>query len=105
VIDPTTEMRRWVGKLAFLFSGVYLIVLFAGVVASATGNGLPLLASPPLLVPGAAFAAAVVDGFRLHRIGDATVMTALWRRCLLYLVIGVVLFATAAVMVERITRA
>jgi hypothetical protein len=105
VIDPTTEMRRWVGKLAFLFSGVYVILLFAGVAAAATGNGLPVLAWPPLLVPGAAFAAAVVDGFRLHRTADATVMATLWRRCLLYLVIGVALFAVSAVMVERFARA
>ena len=105
MIDPTTEMRRWVGKLAFLFSGVYVIVLFAGVAAAATGNGLPVLAWPPLLVPGAAFAAAVVDGFRLHRTADATVMATLWRRCLLYLVIGVALFAVSAVMVERFARA
>jgi hypothetical protein len=32
-------------------------------------------------------------------------MATLWRRCLLYLVIGVALFAVSAVMVERFARA
>lgn len=59
MIDPAAELRRWVGKLAFLLSGVYTALLFAGAAAAAAGNGLPVLAWPPLLVPGAAFAAAL----------------------------------------------
>jgi hypothetical protein len=30
VVNPTVEIRRLVGKFAFFFAGVYLLVLFGG---------------------------------------------------------------------------
>jgi hypothetical protein len=103
VVNPTVEMSRLVGKFAFFFAGVYLLVLFGVLVSAATGEPLPLLAWPLLLLPAAAFVPAVLDGFRLHRTADPAVMKALWRRCLLFMVIAVVLLAATAVMVERMT--
>jgi hypothetical protein len=101
VIDPATEMRRLVGKFAFLFSGVYLLVLFGVAVSHRTF----VFAWVLLLLPAAAFLVAVIDGFRLHRTDDVAAMKSLWRRCLLYLVIGVVLLIAAVLMVERMTPA
>jgi hypothetical protein len=103
VVDPALEMRRVVGKLAFLFAGVYLIVLFGAVFSAAIGKRLPLVAWPLMLIPAAAFVPAVVDGFRLHLTEDPTAMKALWPRCLLYSGIGMVLFIATAFAVERIT--
>jgi hypothetical protein len=103
MIEPAMEMRRLVGKFAFFFAGVYLLVLFGAGVSTATGAHLPLLTWPLLLLPAAAFAHAVVDGVRLHRTADAAAVAHSWRRCLLYLVIGVVLVVTAPVMIERMT--
>jgi len=103
VINPTLEMRRLVGKFAFFFAGVYLLVLFGAGVSTATGEPLPLLAWPLLLLPAAAFVPAVMDGFRLHRTTDSAAMKALWRRCLLFIVIAMVLLVATALMVERMT--
>jgi predicted outer membrane lipoprotein len=104
VIDPATEMRRLVGKFAFLFSGVYLLVLF-GVAVSSVAHRTFVFAWVLLLLPAAAFLVAVIDGFRLHRTDDVAAMKSLWPRCLLYLVIGVVLLIAAVLMVERMTPA
>jgi hypothetical protein len=76
---PTDRQR-------FFFAGVYLLVVFGAVVSTATGEKLPLLAWPLLLLlPASAFTPAVTDGFRLHRTADPAAMTSLWRRCLLYI--------------------
>lgn len=103
MVNPTVEMRRLVGKFAFFFAGVYLLVLFGAVVSTGTGAPLPLVAWPLLLLPAAALVPAVLDGLRLHRIADPAVMKALWRRCLLFIAIAVVLLVAAAAMVERMT--
>src|SRR5437588_9891098 len=105
MIDPSLEMRRLVGKFAFLFAGVYVLVLFGTGVAAATGQRLPLVAWPLLFLPGVAFVVAVRDGFRLHRTTEPAAMRMLWRRCLLFVVVAVVLLAVTAVGVERMTPA
>lgn len=103
MVNPTVEMRRLVGKFAFFFAGVYLLVLFGAAVSAATGEPPPLLAWPLLLLPAAAFVPAVLDGLRLHRTEDSAVMKALWRRCLLFIVIAMVLLVAGVLMVERMT--
>ena len=101
--NSTLEMRRLVGRFAFFFAGIYLLVLFGAVVSAATGDAPPLLAGPLLLVPAAAFVVAVLDGLRLHRTTDAAATRSLWRRCPLYTAIGMVLLVAAALIVERMT--
>jgi hypothetical protein len=103
VLNPTLEIRRLVGKFAFFFVGVYVLVLFGAVVSMGTGEPLPLVAWPLLLLPAAAFVPAVLDGLRLHRTAGPAVMKALWRRCLLFTVIAIVLLVAATVMVKRMT--
>ena len=103
--NSTLEMRRLVGKFAFLFAGIYLLVVFGAAVSAATGDPPPLVAWPLLLVPAAAFVVAVLDAVRLHRSNDPAVTGSLWRRCLLYTAIGMVLLIVAALYVEQMTAA
>jgi hypothetical protein len=64
-----------------------------------------MIAWPILLLPAAAFVPAVLDAFRLHRTTEAAARTKLWRRRLLYAVIGMVLLVVTALMVERMIQA
>lgn len=105
MVNPTLEMRRLAGKFAFFFAGVYALVIFGAVVSTIAGEPLPLLEWPPLLIPGAAFASAVVDAVRLHRTADAAVMKWLWRRCLMYTAMGMALLVASVVIVQRMAPA
>ncbi|GAA5192653.1 hypothetical protein GCM10023322_52740 [Rugosimonospora acidiphila] len=105
MVNPTLEMRRLAGKFAFFFAGVYVLVLFGAVVSETSGAPLPLLGWPLLLLPAAAFVISVIDAVRLHRTTDADVMRSLWRRCMLYTAIGMVLLVASALAVERMTLA
>jgi hypothetical protein len=94
-------MQRLVGKFALLFAFVYVLVLLGGVVALVRGTSLPVLSWALMLVPAAAFVPSVVDAVRLHQTSDPGRMRELWRRCALYSVIGVVLLAATAVILNR----
>jgi hypothetical protein len=100
-VNPTTEMRRLVGKFALLFAFVYVLVLLGGVIALVRGSSLPLISWALILLPAAAFVPSVVDAVRLHQTTDPDRMKQLWRRCALYSLIGIVLLATTAIILER----
>jgi hypothetical protein len=101
-VDPATELRRLVGKFALLFAFIYLLVLMAGAFRAARGPELPAIGWVLFLLPGAAFVPAVMDAVRLHRTSDPERMTALWRRCALYSVVGVVLVIATVVSISKI---
>jgi len=101
VTQPATEMRRLVGKFALLFAFIYVLVLMAGVFRAVRGPELPALGWVLFLLPGAAFVPAVMDAVRLHRTSDPERMTALWRRCALYSVIGVVLVVSTVASISK----
>jgi hypothetical protein len=100
-VDPTTEMRRLVGKFALLFAFVYVLVLLGSVIALVRGTSLPLISWALILLPAAAFVPSVMDAVRLHQTSDPDRMKALWRRCALYSLIGIVLLAVAAIILNR----
>ena len=100
-VDPATELRRLVGKFALLFAFIYVLVLMAGAFRAVRGPELPDIGWILFLLPGAAFVPAVKDAVRLHRTSDPERMTALWRRCALYSVIGMALVIAAAVSISK----
>ncbi|MFI6079104.1 hypothetical protein ACIA5C_47120 [Actinoplanes sp. NPDC051343] len=102
MVSPKLEMQRTAGKLAFFLAGVYLIVVFGLVVSTATGNPIPIVGWPIALVPAIAFVYAFIDAVKLHRTADDVESTKLWRRSLLYAVIGSVLTVAAVVIINRI---
>lgn len=102
MINPKLEMQRLAGKFAFLFAGVYLIIVFSAVVTTATGAPIPLVGWPLLLIPAAVFVPSFVEGVKLHRTTDAVVLSRLWWRSLGLAVIGMALAVAAVIIVERI---
>jgi hypothetical protein len=102
VVNPKLEMQRLAGKVAFLFAGVYLLILFSAVVTTSTGAPIPLVGWPLLLIPAAAFVPSFVEGVKLHRTTDAAVLSRLWWRSLGMAAIGLVLAVTAVIIVGRI---
>jgi hypothetical protein len=55
VVSQKLEMQRAAGKFAFLLAGVYLLTILALVVSAATGEPIPPVGLPMMLVPAAAF--------------------------------------------------
>jgi hypothetical protein len=102
VVNPKVEMQRLAGKFAFLFAGVYLIILFSAVVSAATGNPIPLIGWPLLLIPAAAFVPSFIEGVRLHRTTDAAELSQLWWRSLGMAAIGLALAVAAVLIVGKI---
>jgi hypothetical protein len=102
LINPKLEMQRLAGKFAFLFAGVYLILLFSAVVTTATGAPIPLIGWPLMLIPAAAFVPSVIEAVKLHQTTDAAVLSALWWRSLGLAVAGLVLAVVAVIIVGRI---
>ena len=103
MVNPRLEMQRLAGKFAFFFAGVYLLVLFGLVVSTASGDPIPLLGWPLILIPAGAFVPSCLAAVKLHRTTDGAALTDLWRRSLLYAAIGVVLMVAAVLIIERIT--
>jgi hypothetical protein len=95
-------MQRLAAKVAFLFTGVYLIILFSAVVSTATGDPIPLIGWPLLLIPAAAFVPSVIEGVRLHRTSDAAARSRLWWRSLSLAVVGLALAVAAVLIVGEI---
>jgi hypothetical protein len=102
VVSPKLEMQRTIGKLAFFLAGVYLLVVFGLVISTATGNPIPVVGWPIALVPAAAFVYSFIDAVKLHRTADEAATTQLWRRSILYAVIGSALTVAAVVVINRI---
>ena len=102
MVNPKVEMQRLAGKVAFLFAGVYLIILFSAVVSAATGDPIPLIGWPLLLIPAAAFVPSFIEGVRLHRTTDAAALSRLWWRSLGMAVIGLALAVGAVLIVGKI---
>lgn len=102
MVNPKLEMQRLAGKFAFLFAGVYLIILFSAVVSAATGSPIPLIGWPLLLIPAAAFIPSFIEGIRLHRTTDAAALSQLWWRSLGMAVIGLALAIAAVLIVGKI---
>jgi 4-hydroxybenzoate polyprenyltransferase len=103
VVSPRLEMQRSAGKFAIFLAGVYALVLFALVVSTVTGSPIPLVGWPMALVPAAAFGYSFIDAVKLHRTTDGPEATRLWRRSLLYAVIGTALTVVAVVVINQIT--
>jgi hypothetical protein len=70
VFDSRVELRRLIGKVALPLAGVYILVLFAAVVAALSENRISAWGWPLLTLPGFAFVPAVADALRLHRTTD-----------------------------------
>lgn len=97
VFYSRVELRRLIGIEALLLAGVYILVLFAAVVAALSGNRISVWGWPLLTLPGFAFVPAVADALRLHRTTGLARMTLLWRRCGISAGTGtMLLFAVAA---------
>jgi hypothetical protein len=96
-----SELRRLVGKFALLFAFICVLVLMAEAFRALRGPELPTIGWVLFLLPGAAFVPAVKDAVRLHRTSDPERMTALWRRCALYSVIGMVLVIATVVSIRK----
>jgi hypothetical protein len=103
VISPKLEAQRTAGKLSFFVAGVYVLVVFGLVVSTATGNPIPLIGWPMVLIPAVAFAYSVIDAVKLHRTTDDAETTRLWRRSLLFAAVGAFLTVAAVIIVNRIT--
>ena len=103
MVSPKLELQRTAGKLAFFLTGIYLLVVFGLAVSTATGNPIPLLGWPMVVVPATAFVYSVIDAVKLHRTTDNAESTRLWRRSLLYAVIGMTLTVAAVIVINRIT--
>jgi hypothetical protein len=103
VVSPKLDMQRAAGKLAIFLVGVYALVLFGLVVSTVSGDPIPLVGWPIALVPAVAFVHSVVDAVRLHRTAEPERTAALWRRSLLYAVIGSVLAVVAVLIINGIT--
>ncbi|GGL18953.1 hypothetical protein [Mangrovihabitans endophyticus] len=97
-----TELRKLVGKLAFLLAFVYLLVLGGGLVTLASGTQVSVITWPLILLPGAAFAPAVINAVRLHRTPEPAQMKNLWRSCALYTVIGLMLLIATAIILNQV---
>jgi cytochrome b561 len=102
VVSPKLEMQRTAGKLAIFLAGIYVLVVFGLIVSTATGNPIPLVGWPIALVPAAAFVYSFIDAVKLHRTADVDESTRLWRRSLLYAVIGSALTIAAVVIINKI---
>ena len=98
----TTQMRRLVGKVAFLLAFVYLLVLFGAVVTLAQDQSVRAITWPLLIVPAAAFAPAVYYAIQLHRAADPERMKSWWRQCALYTAIGLILLIADAVILNQV---
>ncbi|MCY1143591.1 hypothetical protein OWR29_36795 [Actinoplanes sp. Pm04-4] len=103
MVSPKLDMQRAAGKLAIFLIGVYALVLFGLVVSTASGDPIPLVGWPIALVPAVAFVYSFVAAVRLHRTAEPDQTAVLWRRSLLYAVIGTVLAVAAVVIINRIT--
>ncbi len=93
-------MQRTAGKLAMFLSGVYVLVLFSLVLSTIMGNRIPLLGWPIALVPAAAFVVSFLDAVKLHRTSRSADAARLWRRSLLYAVIGSILTVGAVAIID-----
>jgi hypothetical protein len=102
VVNPKVEMQRLAGKFAFLFAGVYLIILFSAVVSAATGDPIPLIGWALLLIPATAFIPSFLEGVRLHRTTDAAALSQLWWRSLGLAAVGLALAVGAVLIIGRI---
>jgi hypothetical protein len=102
LVSPKLDMQRSVGKFSIFLVGVYLLVILSFVVSAVSGSPIPLLGWPIALIPGAAFAYAFIDAVRLHRVSDEAEAARLWRRSLLFAVIGAVLLTGAVMMINRL---
>jgi hypothetical protein len=102
VTEPAIAMRRLVGKFALLLAFVYILVLFGGVVGLVQDTSVPAITWPLILLPAPAFVVAVRDAVRLHRSTEPERMKALWRRCALFTVIGLVLLIAGAVILNQV---
>jgi len=103
VDGPRLEMHRSAGKLAIFLAGIYLLLLFAAAVSTASGNPIPLIGWPILLLPGPVFVVSFIDAVKLHRSSEVALTTRLWRRSLLLAIAGTGLMVLAAVITNRIT--
>jgi hypothetical protein len=97
----TMELARLVGKLALLFTFVYLLALAAGVVALVTQTDIPISSYELLILPAIAFTPATVDAIRLHRTTDPDTTRALWRRCGPFTLFGVALLIYAVAIIDQ----
>jgi 4-hydroxybenzoate polyprenyltransferase len=96
------DLRWYSSALAFFLAGVYLLVVFALVVTTVTGNPIPLVGWPVALVPAVVFVYSSIDAVKLHRTTDDAESKVLWRRSLLLAVMGAVLTAAVVVIINRI---
>ncbi|MEU4427560.1 hypothetical protein AB0F81_43630 [Actinoplanes sp. NPDC024001] len=103
MIKAKLEMQRAAAKFAIFLTGIYALMLFALLVSTLKDGMTPIAAWPIILTPGAAFIYSFVDAVKIHRTTDEGEAAKLWRRSLLYAVIGTVLLVVAALMVNRIT--
>jgi hypothetical protein len=103
--DPVTELRRVVGKLGLFVAGCYALLLVAGVAVLVQGEtDIPLINLVTVLVPGSAFVPAAYYGVKLHTTSDPEQMRALWPKCAVYGVAGVVLLIATVVALDQVNK-
>jgi cytochrome b561 len=59
-------MQQRAGKFAF-FCGIYLIIVFGAAVTTATGEPIPVMGWPLLLIPAASFQHSSTASSRVRR--------------------------------------
>ncbi|BCY09209.1 hypothetical protein [Actinoplanes sp. L3-i22] len=94
--EATIRMQRLVGKVAFLLTFIYIMILISGAARLVSGVETNPVVWGLFLLPAAAFVPAMIDAVKLHRTSDPDSLKPLWRHCALYTVIGLVLLIATA---------
>jgi len=100
VDEARLTLQRLVGKVALLFTFIYVLMVAAGFVRLAQGDHVPASTWLLLVLPGLAFGPAVVDAVNLHRVAEPDRLRKLWRRCGIWALSGMVLLVLAAFVAE-----
>ncbi|HET6483661.1 MAG TPA: hypothetical protein VFG35_26970 [Actinoplanes sp.] len=99
-------LRRTAAKLVLVLAGCWVLFLVAGVITAAGGSSdIPWINWVSILFPGFALVPAGYYGIKLLRSSDPDVIRALWPKCAVYGVIGVVLGVVTVVALNMIQNA
>lgn len=92
------EARRLIGKVVLFLALCWLVVLIAGVSGALQGASFKPMNVALAIIPGVAFLPAAFYSVQLHRTSDATQITRLWPKALVFGTVGLALLVGAAYM-------
>ncbi|MBB2940536.1 putative membrane protein [Actinoplanes lutulentus] len=100
--EAKIEFQRLVGKFSLFFAFIYFLMIVGSIVTVVDGDKVPVLTWVGIVLAGIVFVPAVMDAVRLHRTSDQQRLAALWRRCALLTLAGLVVMIATAVAVEAV---